>query len=87
MTMDAAGLLLDDIITTVYERIYVNYIKENVIIFTQIVFYIFPIMCSCHVQVLNYPDLPCCLLILYDNIGWQHVIHYKISGRGNEFPK
>ena len=32
MIMDAAGLLLDDMITTVYERKYVNCVKDNFII-------------------------------------------------------
>ena len=44
MIMDAAGPLLDDMITIVYERKYVSCIKENFIIFIQIVFYIFPII-------------------------------------------
>ena len=73
MIMDAAGLLFDDMITTVYEIKYVNCAKENFIIIHSNSFLSFPYLCSCHVQVLNYPDLPCCLLILYDNIGWQHI--------------
>ena len=32
MIMDAAGLLLDDMTTTMYERKYVNCVKENFII-------------------------------------------------------
>ena len=38
---------------------------------------------SCHVQVQHFQYLPCCLLILYDNIGWKrcHSIHSKISGQ------
>ena len=37
----------------------------------------------------NILDLPCCLLILYDNIGWKRCqsIHSKISGIVNELQK